>query len=333
MIEIDGSKMEGGGQIVRTGVGMSALTGKPVRLYNIRKGRCASGLAEQHLCAVKAVANLCNAQTEGVSLGSHEITFKPGEINRSKIKVEIRTAGSICLVLQALSIPLLKTTKKVEVEFVGGATAGKWAPPIDYFENVTCPVLEKWGVTKPVFEIIQRGFYPRGGAKVKIIFKPSQIHSNNLLERGKIKEVKGISVASKNLEGRRVAERQKKGALKEMIDYQIKVKTVYAQSDCPGTVVNLWAETENTVIGANQVGDKKTLAETVGRNAAKKLLKELDNKACVDEHMTDQVLPILALAGGAVKIPKVTSHAETNMWVIEKFVGKKFEVKNCVVRA
>lgn len=333
MIEIDGSRMEGGGQILRTSVGLSALTGKNVAVKNIRQGRCNPGLREQHLRAVKAVADLCGAKVKGLSIGSKKIVFKPGDQNKKKIKVRIRTAGSIGLVLQALSLPLMKAREQTRIIFEGGATSGKWAPPLDYLNNVTFPVFEKWGFTKPEVKVVRRGFYPKGEARAEAVFEPVQLEKNDLTKRGKVLRVKGLSVASKHLKSSKVADRQKKEVLKRMSDYSPEVRVEYVDAVSPGSCITLWAETENTVLGSDAIGEKGLPAEKVGGRACEGLLKAMKSGACVDEHMSDQVLPLLALAGGSVKLFEKTSHARTNMWVIERFLGKTFNVRENVVQA
>jgi RNA 3'-phosphate cyclase len=137
MIEIDGSMLEGGGSIVRISVGLAALVGKPVRVYNIRAKRENPGLREQHLEGIRAVAKLCSGRLEGDELGSKEIRFWPAEVKAGRLRVNIRTAGNITLVLQPLMLASLRADGPVEVEFEGGATDAPLAPPIDYLKNVT----------------------------------------------------------------------------------------------------------------------------------------------------------------------------------------------------
>lgn len=158
MIVIDGSTGEGGGQMLRTALGLSALTGKSFKIVNIRKGRDNPGIKEQHLQSVNAVAKLCDAHVEGSYLNSMELEFNPGEIRSGNINIAISTAGSVGLVLQSLLIPAIRTDLRIRIK--GGATYGKWAMPIDHFKFVLSPFLKKIGYETGVV-VIKDGFYPK----------------------------------------------------------------------------------------------------------------------------------------------------------------------------
>ncbi|MCK4429445.1 MAG: RNA 3'-phosphate cyclase, partial [Candidatus Aenigmarchaeota archaeon] len=130
MIEIDGSYLEGGGQIIRTSVALSCLTKKPIHIFNIRAGRKQPGLKAQHLAALLAVGDLCNAKTQGAKIGSKEIYFHPNKINREKLKINISTAGSVGLVLQTIFLVSVGLEKNLKIEIEGGGTFGKWSPSV-----------------------------------------------------------------------------------------------------------------------------------------------------------------------------------------------------------
>ena len=328
MIEIDGSYLEGGGQIIRTAAALACVTGKPCRVYNIRANRPNPGLRAQHLNGLKALAELCNAKLKGATMGSTEITFEPGAIKGGEIEIRIPTAGSIGLIFQILSLPACFAERETLVK--GGATYGKFAPPIDYINLVLLPLLQKLGY-KASINIIKHGFYPKGGAEVEIHIEPvKKLRGISLTERGKLKEIKGVSVASELLKQRNVAERQRAEAerMLSLKGFSANIKEIYSPSLNPGSGITLVGVFENTGLGADSLGEKGKSAELVGRECAEKLVNTLQTNACLDEHAADQVLPFIAVASGEseITVSRITLHCITNAWVIEKFLPVKFEI-------
>lgn len=324
MIEINGSYLEGGGQILRTATALSAITLKPCRIFNIRASRPNPGLQQQHLQGLKAVAKLSNAELKGAKLGSKEIIFIPKKLKGGEIEIEIPTAGSTGLIFQTLCLPSAFCEEDVYIKIKGGATYGKFAPPMDYIKLVLLRVLEKAGY-KCKIEIKKHGFYPKGGAEVEIYIPARQKLTPLILkERGKLLEIKGISVASEFLKRRNVAERQK-SAVKNLLE-KAKIEVLYQKTSNPGSGITLAGIYENTILGADALGERGKKAEEVGKEAAEKLLEAMRSEACLDEHASDQVLPFIAIAGkGEITVSKITKHALTNAWVIEKFLDVKFE--------
>ncbi|KXA99659.1 hypothetical protein AKJ48_02590 [candidate division MSBL1 archaeon SCGC-AAA261O19] len=334
MIKIDGSIGEGGGSIVRLSTALATVTQEPVEVYNIRAKRDNPGLRPQHLEGLKALAKLCNGKLEGGEIGSTKITLNPNQVQGKKIGVRIKTAGSIGLVLQSLMIPAPLADSEVKIEFEGGATDTFFAPPIDYLNNVTLPTLRKMGYQGEV-EQIRRGHYPKGGGIVRSQIQPlKKLKSLKLTEPGKIKSVQGISHCVK-LPGR-IAEKQASSAKRILskagYDAEIEVETYKKSEDphlSPGTGIVLWAETENEVIlGSSALGKKGKPAEKVGREAAENLVKQLETGCAVDQHLTDQLIPYLALAEGESEITsaELTSHTLTNIELVKQILGTEFEV-------
>ena len=169
MININGSYLEGGGQIVRTALALSTLTGKPITIKNVRKGRSKPGLKNQHLNAVKALKELCNAKVKGDSLGSNYLEYVPGKLKFHNLNIDIGTAGSITLLLQALLPVIIFADKKITVKIIGG-TDTKWSQPIDYFVNVFLPHLKKYADFETSLE--KRGYYPKGNGRFILKIKP-----------------------------------------------------------------------------------------------------------------------------------------------------------------
>ena len=334
MIEIDGATLEGGGQLMRTAVALAAVTKKPCRVFNIRKNRPKSGLMPQHLLGIQALAQLCKGRLEGDYLGSEEIKLYPGQTYRERISINIPTAGSITLVLQALIPPALFASTPIKISFDGGATDTFFSPTIDHFRYVFLKILEKMEA-KVEINILRRGYYPEGGAKIEVtVFSPN-LKTLNLTERSSLKKILVISGASNVLKDKKVAERQIAGVREILgkLKLPMEEKIEYYDTRCPGSQICLVAEFENTVIGTDNLGKLGKRAEDVGKEAALELLKEQKSGACLDKHLADQILPFIALASGKsqVTVSEITNHCQTNIWAIEKFIEGKFEIKDNLI--
>jgi RNA 3'-phosphate cyclase len=330
IISIDGSYGEGGGQIIRTASALAAVTGKAIKVFNIRKNRKNPGLRTQHLIGIQSLNELCNGFLEGDALGSQEIIFKPGKIQSKSLKVEINTAGSITLVLQTLLLPSLLSAGQMTLNFVGGATDTYFSPTIDYYRYVFFKILEKLGLRAKV-QIIKRGFYPSGDARLSITINPGFPKSLNCYDRGSLNKITIISGASDNLRKAKVSERQASAArdlLSLNLDIGIEMQVEYYSTVSAGSQINIIAEFENSTIGVDHLGSPGKRAETVGRRAAKKFIKEYSSKACVDKYACDQILPYLVLSKEESKFTasEITEHTKTNMWVIKQFLDRNFSI-------
>jgi len=328
MIEIDGSYGEGGGQILRMSVALSAVTGKGVKIVNIRAGRPKPGLAAQHLTAIKSVGAMCNAEVDGLDIGSQTVGFHPKELVGGKFNFAIGTAGSITLVFQACFIPALHAPTKSVLTVTGG-TDVRWSPPIDYFQNVFLAMVEKMGVFAKI-ERVRRGYYPKGGGKVVLhIEPPDKIEPLQLKERREPLMMGGLSHVS-NLPSH-IPERMVKSAKKNLVRMgrpDIETETFSGEEAFgQGGAIVVWAMNEDTVLGGDAVAERGVKAETVGEIASKELWKEIQSGATLDVHMSDQILPYMAMADGesSFLVRKVTNHAETNMWLIEHFFDVEFD--------
>ncbi len=332
MILIDGSFGEGGGQILRTSIGLAAALGRAVRIVNIRAKRKNPGLQRQHMTAVRVLATLTNARVEGLYLGSTELIFEPRELRGGKYKFDIGTAGSTTLVLQAL-IPVLPfVPEPLEIELRGG-TDVPWSPPVDYVRMVLIPMLSRMGFEIEL-EVKRRGHYPRGGGIVIIRSKPvGRIKPLQLIDRGRIIRVEGISHAVKL--PRHVAERQALSAKKELeklgVPIDISLEWYPPERDPhlgPGSGIVVVAKCENSLLGADALGAKGKPAEVVGKEAASKLLEDLSTGAALDRHMADMIVAPAALACGtsAFKASKMTMHAYTVIELVKKIAQADIEV-------
>lgn len=335
MIEVDGSIGEGGGAVLRTALALSAVGQRPIHIFNIRAKRTKPGFQPQHLRGVEALAKLTNARVKGLRLNSTELTFEPSAIEGGRYRVNIGTAGSTTLILQILMPAAAFAPKPIDAEITGG-TDNPMAIPIDFMKNVTLPTLQKMGYQGEV-ECVRRGHYPRGGGIVRARIGPvEKLQALKLTEPGKVVRIAGMAHCVRL--PAHIATRMAHAASMDLIKaghakVDIKAESYPPTRDPhlgPGTGITLWAETESgAVLGASSLGKRGKPAEQVGREAAKNLLKQLQTGYAVDRHLTDQLVPYLALAKGESEImsTELTSHALTNIALVEQILGVKFEVE------
>ncbi len=336
VVEIDGSFMEGGGQIVRSSIALSCLTGKGVRIKNIRKGRKIPGLKMQHYKSIKFLEDVCDAKTEGVKVGSEEIVFIPGRFSvKDKYDIDLETAGSITLFLQAVMPVFMKLNKEVELRIKGGSDV-KWSPSSDHYRYVFIENLRKLGYLSE-YNVLRRGFYPKGRGEVYFKFNGFNISDFDfdiLMEKRKVKDVEVKVVISKSLEGKGIFERIKKGFLDEVrgVKEEVKFSVEYVESLSEGVVANLIVKTEKWNYGRDVLGERGLRAEVIGKRLGKSLKDYLTSDYVLDEFTTDQILVYLAYIKWLKKdkrkvllrAEKVSTHTLTNIEIIRKFV--EFEV-------
>ncbi len=324
MIQIDGSYGEGGGQILRTALALSAVLNKPFTLYNVRCKRRNPGLQAQHVAAVEALARIAEARIDGVRFGSQEITFIPQKVHSGEYQFEVRTAGSVILLLQAIFLPLCLSKGISDITLIGG-THVQWSPSFHYLSEVFLPTLKGLGISA-VAAIERWGFYPKGGGRIRLKINPvRELKPISFVDRGSLKMIRGISAIS-NLP-RHVAERQKEQALKRIqgelhIGGEIVVLDD-VHSDGPGSFLFLLAEYQRALAGFSSLGLKGKPAERVADEAVDSLKDYLESDGCVDPYLTDQIVPFMALAKGnsSITTMRITQHLLTNLWVIQHFLN------------
>lgn len=335
MIEIDGSYGEGGGQILRTAVSLSALAMEPVRVVKIRAGRPQPGLKSQHIAGVELAARLVKARVTGLKVGSTEVRFEPIERCGGEFSFDVGTAGSISLVLQAALPPAVLSREPVSFHLTGG-TDVSWSPPIDYMREVFLRMLRRVG---PLVNLVQerRGHYPAGGGRVFCsVGMNKEILPLDLVDFGKLREIGGISHCVKLPS--HVAERQATSAEAAFQDQHIDSIRIARESYpkaaiphlSPGSGIVLWAESETGArLGSDCLGEKGRSAENVGAEAARTLIHELVSGKAIDSHLCDMLVPYLALASGESRIgvTEITSHLMTNLWVVQQILGAKAEIQ------
>ena len=335
MIEILGDMLEGGGQIVRTTVALSALTGKDVRITKIRDKRPNPGLQAQHVIAVRAVASVVGAETGGLSLGSRELVFRPRRCVAGRFGFDVGTAGSIPLILQAVMPSAAYAPGRVQFDLTGG-TDVPWSPTIDYIRLIELPVLRLMGY-RAELTVERRGHYPRGGGHVTIVVEPPRVlKAISLLEHGDLTGVEGISHCVKlpsHVAQRQAVAAKERLSVSGIHEVNIGIETYPSAQDphfAPGSGIALAMKfTNGPILGSDSIGERGKPAERVGEQAASNLLAEFDSKAAVDRHMGDILIPYIAVAEGRseLQVSMITNHTLTNIKVAEILSGVKFQVQ------
>lgn len=319
MMSIDGAMGEGGGQILRSSLALSLCLRKPFRIFNIRKTRKRPGLMRQHLAAVKAAAQISNAETHGVTLGAQELTFIPHAVNAGHYRFAIGTAGSTTLLLQTLLPPLLIADHPTQLILEGG-THNPNAPPFDFMSLAFLPLINRMGPTVTV-TLERPGFYPVGGGRIKVEIHPcTQLASLHLLERRLILDEWATALVV-NLPVQ-IAQRELRviGPALGMGQDRLEVQSIHSAKG-PGNVVMVMIKSQALTEVFTGFGMRGVRAETVATKVVKKVQRYLKAGVPVGENLADQFLLPLSLAGGgSFMTVQPSPHTETNIAVIKKFM-------------
>jgi len=334
-LKIDGSWGEGGGQILRVSVALAAVMGEPVEVYNVRSKRSPPGLRPQHLAAVKALAEIAQANVIGLERGSRQVRFVPGGLKTGRFSFDAGTAASTTLIFQSLMPVMIFSGGESSVEVRGG-TNNPLAPTAEFLRTVLLPSIAKQGF-RGVVELVRRGFYPRGGGILRSRIEPiGTLQSLEMTEFGRVNRVFGFSYSSKLPS--HIVERMARSATERLRDAgygeaQIVLEPLQPKDPkCaldPGCGIILFAElSSGCILSGDSLGKLGKPAEKVGVEAAEGLLRQLRSGAPVDEHLGDQLVVYMALARGrsVIKATQLTLHTATCVHVAQEITGAKFGV-------
>ncbi|MFB6203767.1 MAG: RNA 3'-terminal phosphate cyclase [Candidatus Nanohaloarchaea archaeon] len=319
MIEIDGSS--GGGQMLRTALSLSAVTGQPFRMEKIRGSRPEPGLKRQHLECVRAAARIADAEVRGDSKGSGEIEFRPSGLDSTGFTANIGTAGSTTL--------LLDTVLPVTTQFSGGfrltakgGTDVKWSPTVEWHRRVKMGVLRRHGFSGSL-ELERTGFYPAGGGEVTLETSEFSMDRIELVERGQLERFEIYSKASTDLRDSNVADRQADEAARMLkndhVSTELDKEVEYVETDSPGSSLMVRAVYRDSVAGFDALGEKGKRSEEVAREAVEDFRSFHGSGAAVDPFLADQLMVFAAVVGGEYSAPEMTPHMQTNLEVIRVF--------------
>lgn len=319
MIVIDGSHGEGGGQILRTSLALSLVTGRSFRIENIRAGRKKPGLMRQHLAAVNAAAEVGNARVAGNTIGSKKFSFDPDGITPGKYHFAVGTAGSCTLVFQTILPALIMADGTSEVVLEGG-THNPYAPPFDFLKNSFLKILNRMG---PVVEtdLQKPGFYPAGGGRFSASIQPAPLRKIELNERGPIiHKMANAVVANLNLG---IAQRELKMVRKKLAwDNDCLSASEANNSNGPGNILTITVESENITEVFTGFGERGVSAENVAKRAIKQVQEYLYADVPVGNFLADQLLIPVVLAGeGSYRTLTPSLHTQTNIDIIRKFIN------------
>lgn len=322
MLTLDGSKGEGGGQILRSSLALSIITGTPFRVHSIRAKRSKPGLMRQHLVAVRAAAEVCQAELSGDAIGSRELVFRPGKTVHKDYRFAIGSAGSATLVLQTILPALLVSEGKSSLVLEGG-THNPMAPPFDFLERSFLPILRKMGVEISA-KLLSYGFYPAGGGKIEIsVVGGKKLQPHQLVERGPIQKTQLRALISQ-ISGA-VAVREVEAFL-EKIPWERHTARpeVIKNSPGPGNVLIADVESSHVTEVFSAFGERGKRAETVAEELAAEVQAYLDKGAPVGEHLADQLLLPMTLAGsGSFLTVPPSSHTKTQIETIKTFTSTR----------
>lgn len=326
VVELDGSQGEGGGQILRSALTLSLVTGKPFHVRNIRAGRKKPGVLRQHLTALQAATEVGSARVKGAALGSAELSFEPETTRSGTFHFSVGTAGSTTLVLQTV-LPALVIADGPSTMTLEGGTHNPFAPPFDFLDRVLLPTLGRMGA-QVTAKLERPGFYPAGGGRLTVEIHPTpKLARIDLLTRGEILSRRATACVS-NLR-KSIAEREVK-AVGEGLSWKpewLQVEQI-RNATGPGNVLTVEIESEQVTELFTGFGRKEATAEQVAREVVREVREYLAAGVPVGSHLADQLLVPMAVAGGgSFRTVAPTSHTLTNIEIVRSFLDVDIKVE------
>ena len=318
-LKINGGHGEGGGQIIRSAITLSCITKQPIHLENIRKNRKDEGLRPQHLTAIIILQKIANAKVFGAKIGSTELKFIPGNIDNLELVEDVKTAGSISLILQVL-IPVVSISQKKLSLTIKGGTDVLWSPSMDYTQYVLKEAYSRIGINFSI-KLTKRGYYPKGGGEIKLEVYPSKIKSINFSQR-KTNDLKLTCTFSK-ISRELIIEKLK--IIKEKFsktNFNVEVEIKEEKAIDSGASLLLYSIDESSIIGMDKLFNKKTQSFDLDID------KFINNSIGMDENLADMLVVPASLGGKKTvfQVKEITKHLETNLFVTSKITGCKYGI-------
>ncbi|HEY6038580.1 MAG TPA: RNA 3'-terminal phosphate cyclase [Kofleriaceae bacterium] len=326
LIEIDGTRGEGGGQLLRGALALAVATGRGFRIREIRKARSRPGLMRQHLTAVQAAAAICGARVEGAEIGATTLVFEPGAVRAGTYAFAIGTAGSCVLVLQAIVPALARLAAPSRISVTGG-THNPLAPTFEFLRDTLAPQLAAigWSVE---YTLVRHGFYPAGGGELVAVISPARAATRLVLvERGaRLGQSARAAVAHISIQ---IAVRELE-AVKKRLNWELgpTAVVVVEDSEGPGNFVETVVRHEHVTEVVTAIGERARSSEQVANRCADAMQRYLRATAPVGEHLLDQLLvPLAITAGGELRGTRWTPHAEAQRELLRAWFGRDVEVE------
>lgn len=333
MIEVDGGEQSGSGTIVRYSLALATLLQQEVHVYNIRAKRPNPGLRAQHVSAAKALAELSQGESRGAEVGSREMWYRPGgPVLPGSYEWDVGTAGSTTMLALALLPVACFAAGPCSFRLTGGLFQD-FAPSPFHMERALLPLLGRMGVRAEI-RVVRPGYLPSGGGIIELRAEPAEETLRALTlpdQPGPVRRMSGIALSS-HLKQRRVSERMAERCRQVLArhGYAVEFGTIYDETaPQAGAALALFAETDNgCLLGADRAGAPRRTSEAIGEFVARRIVQEIESGATLDRHCADQLVLFAALAAGTTsyRAPLISEHVETNLWLVQRFLGASFVV-------